>query len=89
VLILDPNQCSLNAFGDCEGCTRMAARRIDVTVVQQRLADPAHLGRRFFKVQGSDLPELTFILQGTFQRCYLKLDRQLVPLHARCQVTPP
>lgn len=80
-LILDPNQCSLNEFGDRQGCTRMGTRPIDVTVVRQRLADPANLGRRFFQVRGNDLPALTFILHGTLQRCYLKLDRQLVPLH--------
>ena len=82
-LILDPNQCSLDDFGDRQGCTRMATRAIDVTVVRQRLADPANLGRRFFQVRGDDLPALTFILQGTLQRCYLKLDRQLVPLYVR------
>lgn len=80
-LILDPNQCTLDDFGDRQGCTRIATRPVQVTVVRQRLADPANLGRRFFEVRGEDLPTMTFILHGTLQRCYLKLDRQLVPLY--------
>jgi len=44
-LALDPNLCSLNAFGDRAGCTKMAVFVHDVTGSVIRLGDPAHLGR--------------------------------------------
>jgi hypothetical protein len=79
---LDPNTCSLNAFGDREGCTKIAVRSVQVNVNLMRLGDPRHLKRRFFAVRGEGLPEgMTLIVQGQFERCYLKLDRQLVPLY--------
>jgi hypothetical protein len=81
-LFLDPNECSLNAFGDPAGCTKIAIREIEVNVVRQRLGDPKHLGRKYFQVTGSDLPTgLGLIIQGAFERCYLKLDDQVVPLY--------
>lgn len=88
-LFLDPNQCTLNAFGDREACTRMAALQIEVSLVVQPLSDPQHLGRRYFQVTGDGLPPtLGLIIQqgqregrGAFERCYLKLDKQVVPLY--------
>lgn len=81
-LILDPNRCSLDAFGDREGCTRMAVRRVEVTLVRQRLADPRQLGRRYFAVTGPELPApLALIVDPTLEHCCLKLDHQLVPLY--------
>lgn len=94
-LFLDPNQCTLNAFGDREACTRIASRQIEVTLVLQPLSDPQHLGRQYFQVTGDGLPPaLGLIIQpqpqpqpgqrqgkGAFERCYLKLDKQVVPLY--------
>jgi hypothetical protein len=81
-LLLDPNQCSLNDFGDREGCSRMAVRAVDVNVTRQRLGDPKHLQRKFFSVRSDELPQvLTLVVQDRLERCYLKLDRQVVPLY--------
>jgi hypothetical protein len=78
---LDPNTCSLNVFGDREGCTKIAVRSVPVSINLTRLADPRHTKRRFFTVRGEGLSEgLALIVQGQLERCYLKLDRQLVPL---------
>lgn len=80
-LTLDPNTCQLNAWGDREGCTRMMSKALNVQVVQQRLADPSGLHRRFFEVTGPGVPEKTaLIVQGKLERCYLKLGKHLVPL---------
>lgn len=82
-LFLDPNECTLNAFGDREACTRIASRQIEVTLVFQHLSDPKHLGRRYFQVTGDGLPPALGLIiqgQGAFERCYLKLERQVVPL---------
>ena len=50
--------------------------------MRQRLSDPKRLGRKYFQVTGSGLPTgLGLIIQGAFERCYLKLDTQLVPLY--------
>lgn len=82
-LILDPNHCTLNEFGDREACTRMAVHRIEVRIVLQRLADPKHLDRRYFQVTGEGLPPaLGLVIQGAFERCYLTLDQQVMPLYA-------
>lgn len=78
---LDPNTCSLNAFGDREGCTKIGVRSVQVNVNLMRLGDPRHMKRRFLSVRGEGLPEgLALIVQGQLERCYLKLDRQIVPL---------
>ena len=45
-LLLDPNGCSLNAFGDREMCTKIAVRAIAVTATLQRLADREHEQRQ-------------------------------------------
>ena len=81
VLTLDPNQCTLNEFGDRMGCTKMGFQRVEVSVVRQRLGDPLELDRRFFAVTGSGLPAMTLIVQEALQHCYLKLDRQLIALY--------
>ncbi len=80
-LILDPNVCQLDDFGDTEICTKIAIRRLEVKVVLQHREDPSPLRRRYFEVTGPDLPEgLAFIVSARLERCYLKLDNQLVPL---------
>ena len=40
-LSLDPNSCTLNAWGDREGCTRMAIRQLAVKTTRMRTLDPA------------------------------------------------
>jgi hypothetical protein len=86
VLSLDPNTCSLNAFGDPGACTLIAIQGIAVDIRQREIADPSNLNRRFYDVTGEGLPPgLALIVQGRLQqggleRVYLKLDEQLVPL---------
>jgi hypothetical protein len=86
-LILDPNVCSLDAFGDPQGCTKIAVRGIEVDVRRVRIADPASLMRRSFEVTGEGLPPgLVMIVQGQLaagelERCYFKLGSELVPLY--------
>jgi hypothetical protein len=86
-LALDPNTCSLNAFGDREACTRIAVRGIDVELQRVRVVDPARAGRRLFEVTGEGVPKgLALIVggdlrEGELERCYLKLGSELVPLY--------
>lgn len=47
---LDPNACTLNAFGDRGMCTLMYAPPHDVVASRQRLGDPAGLGRRYYEL---------------------------------------
>ncbi len=85
-LVIDPNTCRLDDFGDRRGCTRIAVRGIDVELRRVRVADPAHTGRRLFAMTGDGVPRgMTLIVQGDFregelERCYLKLGSALVPL---------
>lgn len=78
---LDPNACSLNAFGDREMCTKIAIRTIPVTATLQRLGDPKHLGRSIYALRGEDLPPgVALILYPRNERIFLKAERALVPL---------
>lgn len=85
-LALDPNACSLDAFGDRQACTRIAVRAIDVELQLVRAVDPAQLGRRLYAVTGEGLPrDLSLVVRGNLaagrlERCYLKLGAELVPL---------
>lgn len=86
-LLLDPNMCTLDAFGDRQSCTRIGVRGIEVALRRSRLEDPQGLGRRHYEVVGEGLPrELALVVQGELQagaleRCYLVLGRALVPLY--------
>ena len=81
-LLLDPNACSLNAFGDTENCTRIAVREVKVTLDLQRLADPKGLGRHYFRVHGEGIPANTaLVVHRRMERCFLHVNRQLVPLY--------
>lgn len=86
-LILDPNVCSLSAFGDRQGCTKIAVRGIEVAVRRMTITDPTSAMRRAFQVTGDGLPpELVLIVQGRLakgglERAYLKLGTELVPLY--------
>jgi len=80
-LILDPNTCSLDAFGDPVGSTRMALRTVKVTIERQRLADPANRGRWFCEVHGEGLArDLVLIMDLELEPYVLKREKALVPL---------
>jgi len=82
-LSLDPNACSLNAFGDREMCTRIAVRTIAVTATLQRLGDPQGLGRSYYALHGEDMPHgVALIVYPRRERVYLKAEHALVPLFA-------
>ena len=82
-LSLDPNACSLNAFGDREMCTKIAVRAIAVTATLQRLGDPKHLGRSFYALRGEGLPhDVALIVYPRRARIYLKAEHALVALFA-------
>lgn len=81
--MLDPSTCWLAVFGDREVCTKMAVYRIDVRVVRMPLGAPSGLTRTSFEVMGDGLPAgLALIALRRVERCYLDLDRQVLPLHA-------
>jgi hypothetical protein len=80
-LSLDPNGCSLNAFGDREMCTKIAIRSIAVSATRMRLGDPKHLDRSFYALHGEDLPlGMALIMYPHRERIYLKGGMALVPL---------
>ncbi len=82
-LSLDPNACSLNAFGDREMCTKIAVRAIAVAATLQRLGDPKHLGRSFYALHGEGLPHgVALIVYPRGERIYLKAEHALVALFA-------
>lgn len=85
-LSLDPNACSLNAFGDREMCTKIAIRVIAVTATLQRLGDPKGLGRSFYALHGEGLPhDLALIVYPRRERIYLKVEHTIVPLFSRLE----
>lgn len=80
-LVVDPNVCQLNEFGDRTSCTRIASRTYDVALTRLRIPDPAHLDRKVFAVTGQGLPEdLVLVVYPYGDRMYLKHDRAIVPL---------
>lgn len=90
-LVLDPNVCSLNVFGDREACTRIAVWGFDVELQLVRMIDPARMGRRYYEVSGEGLSkDLALIVRGDLEagrleRAYLKLGTELVPLYVDAQ----
>lgn len=86
-MILDPNVCSLDDFGDQQGCSKIAVRGIDVELQLAQIVDPTPAGRRLFEVSGEGVPKgMALIVQGDLregelERCYLKLGMELVPLY--------
>ena len=62
-IVIDPNTCQLNEFGDRTVCTRIAPMPVPVQFRQLRLADPCMTGRAVYAVVGADLPQdLKFFL---------------------------
>ena len=51
-LILDPNTCTLDSFGDGDLCTDMAPTTIPVTLHRLRLEDPWGIGRTLYELEG-------------------------------------
>jgi putative hemolysin len=94
-LHLDPNTCTLDAFGDPEICTLIATFGIEVELERLTLQDPAGLGRRIYGVEGDGLPEgLRMVVQGELasgriERAYLMLNGQLVPMFVERQAMEP
>jgi hypothetical protein len=85
-LILDPNGCGLDPFGDREICTLIAVPGIQVTLQRSTSTDPKGLGRRLFEIHGQGLPpDLRMVVQGRLtkrglERVYLVREATLVPL---------
>ena len=52
VLILDPNFCTLDAWGDGDLCTDMAPVTYPVTLHRLRLEDPWGIGRTLYELEG-------------------------------------
>lgn len=61
-LILDPNTCTLDAFGDTTACTRMALRTVDITLTPHQTDDPRHL--YLLTGEGLEAPSLRLVLVG-------------------------
>jgi hypothetical protein len=62
VLVLDPNVCSLNQFGDHEICTRIAPTSRTVSLSRTRTADPLGINRQLWAVTGSSLTGTLFLV---------------------------
>ena len=54
-LTADPNQCSLNGYGDTTGCTKMATQIADITLNELEIHDSL-FNRRMFLVADHPLP---------------------------------
>ncbi len=63
-LTLDPNSCSLNAWGDTQMCTLIAPNTKDVELVRQRLEDPLGLGRRIYQINNAGLSKPIKLVVG-------------------------
>lgn len=63
-IILDPNECELNHFGDREKCTKMQLDSKEIMVVSIKMGDPLELGRRIFDVQIGEVhhPDSLFLV---------------------------
>lgn len=64
-LILDPNTCSLNDFGDRANCTKMAYIVYDVTFHGVKLADPSGMERKLYEISGAKLANKLFLVVPT------------------------
>ncbi|MEZ4296645.1 MAG: hypothetical protein R3B70_16885 [Polyangiaceae bacterium] len=83
-LVIDPNACDVNDFGDRVARTRLPARSYSIALTRLRAEDPAHEGRRLYAITGKGLPEgLTLVLHPWGDRVCLKLADAMVPLSAR------
>lgn len=68
-LILNPNKCSTNEFGDTVVCTRIAEAVVNITIKDTAKPDPAHLGRKLYSLEGTGLPNpLLLVIWPTADR---------------------
>lgn len=56
-LILDPNYCTFNEWGDRIRCTRMAFRHLAIISILLNLPDPHELGRELYRIESNDFFE--------------------------------
>lgn len=61
-LILDPNGCSLNEFGDRVECSLIGFPDRKVTLARVRVDDPLKQGRRLYSVTGEKVPAKTTLV---------------------------
>lgn len=61
-LLVDPNTCSLNEFGDRAGCTRIAVARHPIRLTRQRVDDPAGHDRKLYAVEGAPTDETCHVV---------------------------
>jgi hypothetical protein len=54
-LSLDPNSCTVNAFGDIEACTLLPPSTRAVTLSKVATPDPAGRGRELYSIDGARL----------------------------------
>lgn len=62
LLVLDPNTCSVNEFGDTQICTRIALVERRIRLIDTGRPDPANLGRTQYLLEGSGLPNPLFLV---------------------------
>lgn len=55
VLVLNPNRCRVNEFGDPIVCTLMASTTVDVDIHDTNKSDPAGLGRKLYELKDTGL----------------------------------
>ncbi len=65
VLMLDPNSCSLNEFGDAQASTRLAHDHHKVELRRLDTKDPNKLRRYLYSVTGEGLPKSLFLVVAT------------------------
>jgi len=56
-IVVDPNTCQLNEFGDRTVCTQIAPTPVPVQFRRLRLPDPCMTDREVYEVAGPDLPQ--------------------------------
>lgn len=57
LLLLDPNRCTLDLWGDPQGCTKIAVRTVDVEATAMRTLDTHQHGRMHHALHLSGAPE--------------------------------
>lgn len=65
VLMLDPNTCSLNDFGDALASTRLSHDHYQVELKRLATADPNKLRRYLYSITGEGLPKTLFLVVAT------------------------
>ena len=56
-MALDPNLCTIGAFGDTEGCTKMAIRSVEVEGTVMKTYDQAGLRRQLTQLRSEAMGE--------------------------------